>query len=48
MSFWHDDWGREKALAHIYPRLFANFNQQDGMIAERGFWEGIFWRWKLE
>ncbi|XP_057452783.1 uncharacterized protein LOC130744629 [Lotus japonicus] len=48
INFWHDSWATTKALALLYPRLYAMVLHKHALVSELGSFSGGTWNWQIE
>nr|XP_025625497.1 uncharacterized protein LOC112717769 [Arachis hypogaea] len=46
--FWEDTWLQVGKLKNLFPRLFMISNQQESVIGDCGFWDGLEWVWQFQ
>ncbi|QHO32580.1 uncharacterized protein DS421_8g251040 [Arachis hypogaea] len=46
--FWEDNWVQGGSLRVHFPRLFSVSSQQNFVIGDCGFWDGLEWIWNFQ
>nr|XP_025670460.1 uncharacterized protein LOC112770292 [Arachis hypogaea] len=46
--FWEDNWVQGGPLKVNFPRLFSISSQQEFVIGDCGFWDGLEWIWNFQ
>lgn len=47
IKFWEDVWVVEVSLKERFPHLFNISLDQNSLVKDLGFWDGVIWVWNL-